>query len=131
MDAYSSTTSSTSIGHAFAQMPQAIHLEAGLPSVTTIRPNGHGSAHLPLRTGDRADYLLLYDLQTCLVRIELFIKCFGTGLYTGQTCHTGTAFFYFQFLHIRLSSVFVFSYFNTNEKNSQYITKRFDKIMTD
>jgi hypothetical protein len=47
---YSSTTSSTSIGHAFAQIPQAIHLEAGLPSVTTIRPNGHASAHLPQPT---------------------------------------------------------------------------------
>ena len=44
---YSSTTSSTSIGHAFAQMPQAIHLDAGLPSVFTIRPNGQASAHLP------------------------------------------------------------------------------------
>ena len=48
---YSSTTSSTSIGHAFAQIPQAIHLEAGLPSVLTIRPKGQASAHLPQPAG--------------------------------------------------------------------------------
>ena len=46
-DHYSSTTSSTSIGQDFAQIPQAIHLEAGLPSVFTIRPNGQAFAQAP------------------------------------------------------------------------------------
>ena len=43
-----STTSSTSIGQAFAQIPQAVHLEAvGASSAFTITPNGQASTHLP------------------------------------------------------------------------------------
>lgn len=132
---YSSTTSSTSIGHAFAQMPQAIHLDAGLPSVFTIRPNGQASAHLPqlvhfflvdhintlwilgdctFRTGFRTfaalwaghwtNRFFFYDLDAGFVRVEFFIERLGTGSDTCQTCHTGTAFFYFQFLHSIVSS---------------------------
>ena len=43
-----STTSNTSIGHAFAQIPQAIHFDAvSESSAFTIKPNGHASTHLP------------------------------------------------------------------------------------
>ena len=45
---YFSTTSRTSIGQAFAQIPQAMHLDAaGESSAFTITPNGQTSAHLP------------------------------------------------------------------------------------
>ena len=53
-----------------------------------------------LRTGDRANSLFLYDLQTCLVRIKYLIKCLRTCSHTGKTSHTGTAFFNFQFFHL-------------------------------
>ena len=55
-DHYSSTTSSTSIGQAFAQIPQAIHLEAGFPSVFTIRYKWTG-----LRTGSASRTFFLVD----------------------------------------------------------------------
>lgn len=126
-DHYSSTTSSTSIGQAFAQIPQAIHLEAGLPRfydqakwtglrtgsasrtfflvdhVNALRVLGNGAfrtglgTFTALRTGDRADSLFLYDLQTCLVRIKYLIKCLRTCSHTGKTSHTGAAFFTFSF----------------------------------
>ena len=48
---YFSTTSRISIGHALAQMPQAMHLEAvGASSTFTSTPNGHASLHLPQPT---------------------------------------------------------------------------------
>ena len=44
-------TSRISIGHALAQMPQAMHLEAvGASSTFTSTPNGHASLHLPQPT---------------------------------------------------------------------------------
>ena len=48
--------------------------------------------------------LLLNDLDAGFVRVEFFIERLGTGSDTCQTCHTGTAFFYFQFLHSIVSS---------------------------
>ena len=45
---YASTTSRTSAGQAFAQIPQAIHLLlTGESSALTITPNGQASTHLP------------------------------------------------------------------------------------
>ena len=42
-----STTSRISIGQAFAQMPQAMHFDAGSSGSWTRTPNGHASLHLP------------------------------------------------------------------------------------
>ena len=166
---YSSTTSSTSIGHAFAQIPQAIHLEAGLPSGYDDQAEGTSlgtfaaagtfllvdhvnalgvlgdrtfrtslGAFAALRTGHRdGQPSFLTICMTCFVRIKLLIKCLGTGLYTGKTCHTGAALFslsvssYQIILRNVCNRSYVFFYSNTDEKNSQYITKRFDKIITD
>ena len=35
------------MGQAFAQMPQAMHLDAGLPSFRTMTFMGQASTHLP------------------------------------------------------------------------------------
>ena len=74
--------------------------------VNALRVLGNGAfrtglgTFTALRTGDRADSLFLYDLQTCLVRIKYLIKCLRTCSHTGKTSHTGTAFFNFQFFHL-------------------------------
>lgn len=48
---YFSWISRIPIGHAFAQMPQAIHLEAvGASGAFTITPIGQTSTHLPQPT---------------------------------------------------------------------------------
>lgn len=38
------------MGQALAQMPQAMHLEAGLPSLRTMTFMGQASTHLPQDT---------------------------------------------------------------------------------
>ena len=48
--AYFSTISSTSMGQALTQMPQAMHLDAGLSGFITMTFMGQASAHLPQLT---------------------------------------------------------------------------------
>ena len=57
-----------------------------------------------LWAGHWTNRFFLYDLDARFVRVEFFIERLGTGSDTCQTCHTGTAFFYFQFLHSIVSS---------------------------
>ena len=53
-----------------------------------------------LGTGHRAHALLLHNLNTCLVRIKLFIECLGACPNTLQAGHTGRSLFHHQFLHL-------------------------------
>ena len=102
---YSSTTSSTSIGHAFAQMPQAIHLDqtkwtgfctfatAGtfflVDHINTLWILGDCTFRTGFRTfaalwaGHWTNRFFLYDLDAGFVRVEFFIERLGTG---SDTC---------------------------------------------
>ena len=106
------------MGHAFAQIPQAMHLLGfAAPAGITITFMGHASTHLPqpTLTGPRTlaaldthrrlhDILLLLDADTGLPRIELLVKSLRTGRYTGKASHTLAALFHGQFLHFRSSN---------------------------
>ena len=65
-----------------------------------------------LWTGHRAYTLLLYDLDTGLVRMKLLIKSLRTCFYACKTSHTGTSFFYFQFFHVNPPHL-CFSFYST------------------